>query len=102
MGLEAWVSLAGVVALVLGALAGLTKAIADLISAWRKPDRTPAPELGIAAVAEHDPDDIDIRAYTDAIARAETAEAWARYWMRRAAGENPEPPTDPGRPGSSS
>jgi hypothetical protein len=102
MTVDAWAALAGVIALVLGAIAGLTKAVADLITAWRKPDRSPAPEVGIPAVAEHDPDDIDFRAYKDALDRADRAEAWSRYWMQRAAGENPEPPTDPGSPGSSS
>lgn len=93
MTVDAWAALAGVVALVLGAIAGLTKAVADLITAWRKPDRTPAPEVGIPAVAEHDPDDIDYRAYADmkeqlakAEKRAEKAEADRDAWMHRALG----------------
>ncbi|WP_295821530.1 hypothetical protein [uncultured Microbacterium sp.] len=93
MTVDAWVAIAGVVAIVLTAVAGLTKAIADLIGAWRRPDRAPAPEVGIPAVAEHEDDEIDYRAYADmkdqlkkAEKRAEKAEGLRDYWMRRALG----------------
>lgn len=102
MTVDAWVAVAGVAAVVLTAVAGLTKAIADLIGAWRRPDKAPAPEVGIPAVAEREDDEIDFRAYADAVQRAEKAEAWSRYWMQRAMGENPTPPTDPGSSGSPS
>lgn len=92
MTVDAWVAVAGVAAVVVTAVAGLTKAIADLIGAWRRPDPATAPEVGIPAVAENDEDDIDYRAYADVLARAERAEAWRDYWMQRAMGENPTPP----------
>lgn len=98
MTVDAWVAIAGVVAIVLTAVAGLTKAVADLIGAWRRPDKTPAPEVGIHAVAEPDEDDIDYRAYADVLARAERAEAWRDYWMQRAMGQNPTPPESPAPP----
>lgn len=88
MTVDAWVAVAGVVAIVLTAVAGLTKAIADLIGAWRRPDRTPAPEVGISAVAEHVDDAIDYRAYLDMKERAEKAEAALSAYLddrRRAA-----------------
>ena len=86
--------------IVIGSLAALITAIAGMIAAARKKDAAPAPQVGIPALVAED--DIDYRAYADAIARAERAEAWARYWMQRAAGENPTPPTDPGPPGHTS
>lgn len=100
MTVDAWVAVAGVAAVVLTAVAGLTKAIADLIGAWRRPDKAPAPEVGIPAVAEREDDEIDFRAYADAIQRAEKAEAWRDYWMQRAMGENPTPPKFPASPPS--
>lgn len=93
MTVDAWAALAGVIALVLGAIAGLTKAVADLITAWRKPDRSPAPEVGIPAVAEREDDDIDFRAF-------ERMEKDRNYWRDLYLGQNPHP--DPGHPGSSS
>lgn len=96
MTVDAWAALAGVVALVLGAIAGLTKAVADLITAWRKPDRTPAPEVGIPAVAEHVDDDIDYRAYLDMKERAEKAERALNEYLaerRRAAPDEDTHPT---------
>lgn len=93
MTVDAWAALAGVIALVLGAIAGLTKAVADLITAWRKPDRAPAPEVGIPAVADHDPDDIDYRAYEYLKERVESLDAELRIvtadrdrWKLRALG----------------
>ncbi|KSU52906.1 hypothetical protein [Microbacterium enclense] len=93
MTVDAWVAIATVAAVVVTAVAGLTKATADLIGAWRRPDKTPAPEVGIPAVAEHVDDDIDYRAYADmkdqlkkAETRAEKAEGERDYWMRRALG----------------
>lgn len=88
MTVEAWAAVAGVAAVVLTAVAGLTKAIADLIGAWRRPDRAPAPEVGIPAVAEPRDDDIDYRAYLDMKERAEKAEAALSAYLddrRRAA-----------------
>ncbi|MDF2990813.1 MAG: hypothetical protein K0S37_1327 [Microbacterium sp.] len=90
MTVDAWAALAGVAALVLTAIAGLTKAVADLITAWRRPDKTPAPEVGIPAVAEHEEDDIDFRAF-------ERMEADRDYWRDLYLGKNPHP--DPGQPG---
>lgn len=87
--------------IVIGSVAALVTAIGALIKAARKPTGDePAPQVGIPATVPAD--EIDFRAYADALKRADTAEAWARYWMQRAAGETPEPPRDPGTPGSSS
>jgi len=100
MGVDQIVALCGAAALVLGSAAALIKSVADIFGAARKKDTAPAPQVGIPATAPDD--EIDYRAYADAIARAKTAEAWSLYWMRRAAGENPTPPTDPETPGSPS
>lgn len=86
--------------IVIGSLAALITAIAGMIGAARKKDATPAPQVGIPAQVSDD--DIDFRAYADAVARAERAEAWRDYWMQLAMGGAPTPPTDPGQPGSSS
>lgn len=90
MTVDAWVAVAGVAAVVVTAVAGLTRAIADLIGAWRRPDKAPAPEVGIPAVAEHDEDDIDFRAF-------ERMEADRNYWRDLYLGQNPQHP----RPGTS-
>lgn len=101
MSVDAWVALGGVAALVLGAIAGLTKAIGDVIVSFRRPDKTPAPASAIAIPVEADGgDDIDYRAYADmkdqlakAETRAEKAERDRDYWIRRASGihEDTEP-----------
>lgn len=83
---EQWGVLLGVVATLLLALAGMTKAITDLISAFRKRDNAPAPQVGIPAAAPA-PDDIDYRAYADLLKRAEKAEAQRDYWIRVATGQ---------------
>lgn len=62
---EQWGVLLGVVATLILALAGMTKAITDLITAFRKKDSSPAPQVGIPAVAPPPADDIDYRAYED-------------------------------------
>ncbi len=72
--LEQWMALGGVVAILLTAIAGITKAIADLILATRKKDPSPAPQLGIIPSSTSPSDDIDYRAYLDMKTRAETAE----------------------------
>lgn len=59
---EQWVAVGGVLAVLLTALAGMTKAIADLIVATRKKETSPAPQLGIIPATA---DDIDYRAYED-------------------------------------
>lgn len=82
---EQWVALGGVIALVLTALAGMTKAIADLIASWRKRDVAPAPQVGIPApppAPAPATDDIDYRAYLDVLKRAEKAEAQVERLLR--------------------
>lgn len=96
---EQWVALLGVVVLIIGAIAGLVKAIADMLIALRKRDDKPAPELGITAIPATD--DIDYRAYEDMKAdrdlwraRAERAEAHAERIVRRYA-EHIDDDTEP-------
>jgi hypothetical protein len=76
MTVESIAALLGVAAVVLTALAALVKAIADLISAARKKDTAPAPQVGIPATAPAG-EDIDYRAYVDMKERAERAETRA-------------------------
>ncbi len=71
---EQWGVLLGVIAVVLTALAGMAKAITDLVVAFRKRDNAPAPQVGIPAAPPPAQDDIDYRAYLDMLKRAETAE----------------------------
>lgn len=61
---EQWILLFGAVGVVITALAGMTKAIADVIAATRKRDPSPPPQLGIIP-ATTTADDIDYRAYQD-------------------------------------
>ena len=82
---EQWGVLLGVVAVVLTALAGMTKAIADLIVAWRKKDTSPAPQVGIPATAPAPApahDDIDIRAWEE---MKKDRDFWRRLAMQRGA-----------------
>lgn len=95
MTVDAWVAIAGVVAIVLTAVAGLTKAIADLLAAWRRPDKAPAPEVGISAVAEQPDDDIDYRAYLDMKKRAEDAERALRDYLEARRIAAPDEDTHP-------
>lgn len=95
---EQWVAIAGVAALLLTAVAGIIKAVVDLIVATRKKDTTPAPQLGIPA-APSAPDDIDYRAYLDMKKRAEKAERQREELLqiltRRSAGTDIDEDTHP-------
>lgn len=95
---EQWGVLLGVVAVVLTALAGMTKAITDLVSAFRKRDNAPAPQVGIPAAAPAH-DEIDYRAYLDMKERAETAERQVadllQILTRRRAGTDIDEDTHP-------
>lgn len=91
MGFDQLAALLGASAVVIGAVAALGKSIADIITAARKKDTTPAPQVGIPAVVSDD--DIDYRAYADMKAqlskaeqRAEKAERDRDAWMHRALG----------------
>jgi hypothetical protein len=78
MSVEQWVALLGVVVLIIGAIAGLTKAIGDLVTAFRRRDTSPAPEVGIPAAPDND---IDFRAYED---MREDRDYWRDIAMSRA------------------
>ncbi len=86
MGADAIAALATAIALILTAIGGVIAAIATLIGALRKKDTAPAPQVGITATPPVG-DDIDYRAYADAVARAERAEKDRDVWMRRALGD---------------
>lgn len=93
MGFDQLAALLGASAVVIGAVAALGKSIADIITAARKKDTTPAPQVGIPAVVPDD--DIDYRAYADMKKRAEDAELALREYLEARRLAAPDEDTHP-------